>query len=68
MNLRVLIETDPDGVFVATVIELPGCVSQGATRSAAILNVREAASGYLESLRLHGEPIPPAISVLVVRD
>ena len=30
MKYRVLIEQDEDGVFVAEVPSLPGCVSQGA--------------------------------------
>jgi antitoxin HicB len=29
-------------------------------------NIREAMEGYLESLRAHGEPIPPSISEEVV--
>jgi len=61
MKYRVLIEQDEDGIFVAEVPSLPGCVSQGATRSEALDNVREAISGYLESLEEHNEPVPPAI-------
>jgi predicted RNase H-like HicB family nuclease len=66
MKLRVLIEPDEDGVFVATCPTLPGCVSQGATREEARRNVIDAISGYLESLRKHGEPIPPPITEEVV--
>lgn len=61
MKYRVLIEQDEDGIFVAEVPSLPGCVSQGATRSEVLDNVREAISGYLESLEEHNEPVPPAI-------
>lgn len=61
MKYRVLIEEDEDGVFVAEVPALPGCVSQGDTRAEALQNVREAIEGYLESLKAHDEPIPPAI-------
>lgn len=61
MKFRVLIEQDEDGVFVATVPSLPGCVSQGSTRDEALRNAREATEAYLESLRTHGEPIPPPI-------
>ena len=32
MKYRVLVEVDEDGVFVAEVPSLPGCVSQGASR------------------------------------
>ncbi|MDG4602427.1 MAG: type II toxin-antitoxin system HicB family antitoxin [Defluviicoccus sp.] len=66
MKYRVLIEQDEDGVFVAQVPALPGCISQGVTREAALANVCEAIAGYVESLRAHGEPIPPAISEEVV--
>ncbi len=66
MKFRVLIEQDEDGVFVAQVPSLPGCVSQGKTRDEAMLNVREAVAGYVESLRVHDEPIPPSIGEEVV--
>jgi antitoxin HicB len=66
MKYRVLIEQDEDGVFVAEVPSLPGCISQGKTRSEAIENVTEAIAGYLESLEAHGEPIPPSVSEEVV--
>lgn len=66
MRFRVLIQQDEDGVFVAEAPSLPGCISQGPTRDAVLANIREAISGYLESLRAHGEPIPPPIGEEVV--
>ena len=66
MKLRITIQQDEDGVFVATCPALPGCVSQGATRDKARANVKEAVAGYLESLKKHGEPIPPAITEEVI--
>lgn len=66
MKFRIIVEPDEDGVFVAAVPSLPGCVSQGSTREEALRNVREAIQGYLESLRERGEPIPPAISEEVI--
>jgi predicted RNase H-like HicB family nuclease len=62
MKYRVLIEPDEDGVFVAEVPSLPGCVSQGQTREQAIENIKEAIALYLESLAAHGEPVPPPIT------
>ena len=62
MKYRVLVEQDEDGVFVAEVPSLPGCVSQGETRAEALKNVREAIAVYLESLEAHGEPVPPPIT------
>ena len=66
MKYRVLVEQDEDGVFVAHVPALPGCLSQGSSRDEALANIREAIAGYLESLRAHDEPIPPAISEEIV--
>lgn len=62
MRYRVLIEQDEDGVFIAEVPVLPGCISEGHTREEAVKNIREAISLYLESLEAHDEPIPPAIT------
>ena len=66
MKFRVIIEPDEDGVFVATVPSLPGCVSQGATRTEAVQNISEAVAGYLESLRERNDPIPPPINEEVI--
>ena len=62
MKYRVLIEQDEDGIFVAEVPSLPGCVSQGETREEATANIKEAIELYLESLQAHDEPIPPPIT------
>jgi predicted RNase H-like HicB family nuclease len=61
VKYRVYLEQDEEGVFVATCPALPGCVSQGRTRSEAAENIREAIEGYLNSLKKHGEPVPPSI-------
>jgi len=61
MKYRVIIAQDEDGMFVAECISLPGCVSQGKTREEAIKNIKDAIRGYLESLKKHNEPVPPAI-------
>ncbi len=45
MRYRVHIQQDEDGVFVAEVPSLPGCLSQGRTREEAVANVREAMVG-----------------------
>jgi predicted RNase H-like HicB family nuclease len=66
VRFRVIIEQDEDGVFVAEVPSLPGCLAQGETRERAVSNVREAISLYLESLEDHGDPIPPSITEEIV--
>ncbi len=62
MKYRVLIEPDEDGVFVAEVPSLPGCISQGQTRTQALENIKEAIALYLESLDAHNEPVPPPVT------
>ncbi|MBM82938.1 MAG: hypothetical protein CMJ78_20440 [Planctomycetaceae bacterium] len=66
MRYRVTIEQDEDGAFCAEVPALPGCISQGQTRSEALDNIKEAIAGYLESFESHGEPVPPSITEEVV--
>jgi predicted RNase H-like HicB family nuclease len=62
MKYRVLIEQDEDGVYVAEVPSLPGCISQGHTRQEAVDGIREAIAAYVESLEAHDEPVPPPIT------
>lgn len=62
MRERVLIEQDEN----AEVPALPGCISQGRTRSEALDNIKEAIELYLESLQVYGDPIPPSITEEVV--
>jgi len=62
MKIRVFIEQDEEGRFVAMCPALPGCISEGDTREGALANIQDAIAGYVESLRKHGEPVPPPIS------
>jgi predicted RNase H-like HicB family nuclease len=66
MRYRIVIEEDEDGVFIAECPALHGCISQGKTREEALENIQDAIRGYLESLKKHGEPIPPSISEEIV--
>jgi len=66
MKYRVVIEQDEEGFFVAECPALPGCISQGKTRGEALANIKDTIHGYLESLKKHGEPVPPPISEEVV--
>ena len=47
-----------DGQWVAECLSLPGCVSQGATRGAAVEHIREAIRLYLAVLEEDQLPIP----------
>ena len=66
VKFRVRIEQDEDGVFMAEVPALPGCISQGETRADALANAEEAIALYIESLEAHGDPIPPSITEEIV--
>ena len=66
MKYRVVIEVYEDGVFVAECPTLPGCVSQGETRAEALANIKDAMTGYVASLRKHGEPVPLPIREEIV--
>jgi predicted RNase H-like HicB family nuclease len=46
----------------AYVPDLPGCVSTGDTIEEVTANIREAIELHIESLREHGEDVPPATS------
>lgn len=61
MFYRILIEQDEEGIYVVECPSLPGCVSQGRTRSEALANIQDAIKGYIESLKKHNEPIPPKL-------
>ena len=47
MKLKVIIERDETGYYVAEVPALPGCVSQGKTIAEARRNITEAIVGWL---------------------
>lgn len=67
MLFRTIVEQDEEGMFVAECPSLPGCISQGKTREEALVNIKDAAQGYIESLRKHNEPIPPSIDEEIIK-
>jgi predicted RNase H-like HicB family nuclease len=58
MRYTVVLEQEPDGGYVASVPALPGCVSQGDARDAALANIRDAIEVYLNECRDVGDPVP----------
>jgi predicted RNase H-like HicB family nuclease len=55
----IILEPDTEeGGYVVTVPALPGCVTEGDTYAEAIAMARDAIRGYIESLKLAGEPVP----------
>ena len=55
---QVIIYPGEDGFWVAECPSLPGCVSQGESREAAVANIREAIEGYVLALQDDGLPVP----------
>lgn len=47
------------GGFMATVPDLPGCMSDGATPQEAYANVQDAIAMWLQAARQQGRSIPP---------
>jgi predicted RNase H-like HicB family nuclease len=58
MRYTVILQKEEDGGYVATVPVLPGCVSQGDTRTEVLKNIEEAIEVYLEDVRAAGECVP----------
>lgn len=57
MKFKVVLEKDEDGVIVATVPSLPGCISHGKTEAEALENIREAIDLHVSSLAQEGLPL-----------
>jgi predicted RNase H-like HicB family nuclease len=64
---QVVLYKDEDGVWIADVPSLPGCVSDGTTREEALNNIRDAIATMVDFLRRHGQSVPvDAMSAEVV--
>jgi antitoxin HicB len=64
-RFNIVLRPEPEGGFTAMVPALPGCVMYGRTLAEAKKMAKDAISGYIESLRKHGEPIPSDDETLV---
>ena len=51
--------SDQDDAYIATVPELPGCITHGATQVEAIRQAHDAIATWLEGARSAGETTPP---------
>lgn len=61
LDYPVIIEplsAEDGGGFIATVPDLPGCMSDGETAEAALANVRDAIAAWIEEARALGRPVP----------
>ena len=59
MKYVIVIEKADDGSFSACVPDLPGCVACGETAEEARALIQEGVALQIDSLRRHGEPMPP---------
>jgi predicted RNase H-like HicB family nuclease len=50
LQLPVIIKPGEDGYFIAEIPILPGCLSQGKTKEEALINIKDAAQLYLETI------------------
>ncbi|MGI8550284.1 MAG: type II toxin-antitoxin system HicB family antitoxin [Dehalococcoidia bacterium] len=55
---QVVIYPGEDGYWVAECLSLPGCISQGQSREAAVVNIKEAIQAYIAALSDDGLPVP----------
>ena len=55
---QVVVHLGEDGYWVAECPSLPGCITQGQTREAALENAKEAIEGYIAALKADGLPVP----------
>ncbi len=54
----ILYWSNEDHAFVAEVPELPGCMAHGGTQEAALREINEAMSLWIEAAREEGDPVP----------
>ena len=58
LTYNVVYQAEPEVGYTATVPSLPGCITYGRTIDEAMTMVKDAITGYLASMRKHGETIP----------
>ena len=59
---RELVRND-DGTWHARVVEFPGCMTEGDTQEAALTNLEDAMTGWVEIHLEDGDPIPSPIAI-----
>ncbi len=58
MNLKIEVERETDGRWIAEVLELPGCLAYGKDRADALAKAKALALRVLADRLEHGEPVP----------
>ncbi|MBZ5528889.1 MAG: type II toxin-antitoxin system HicB family antitoxin [Acidobacteriia bacterium] len=65
MKRYLIVVEQTDAGFFASSPDLPGWSSTAHTREALEKNMRQAIASYLDSLRIHGQPLPAPCSYAV---
>ena len=58
MNLKIEVERETDGRWIAEVLELPGCLAYGKSQVEAVAKAKALALRVLADRLEHGEPVP----------
>ena len=58
LRYRVMLEPSPEGGWITSIPELPGCITQGETKEEALLLIEDAKAGWIEIALQDGEIIP----------
>jgi len=66
-NFEVVIEKDEDGIYVASVPELPGCHTQADSLKELEKNIKEAIEAYLESMESEQRPVTKFVKIKKVQ-
>ena len=59
--VRMIIPNAEEGGYLAEVLELPGCITDGDTLEEAYRNLQDAMAGWIEASLENGRPIPEAV-------
>ncbi len=51
INHKIVLEVDEDGMYIASVPSLQGCISEGKTEEEVLENIKDAIMCYLESMK-----------------
>lgn len=59
LNYEIIFDwSEEDGVFVAEVPELPGCMAHGDTQEAALANAKDSMQLWVDTATEFGDPVP----------
>lgn len=57
LKYPVTVQEDPDGGYVAKILDLPGCLTQGETIEETFKNINEVRELWIKTAYEHGDPI-----------